>query len=74
MARQGGKLLFRGRPVETGTFVAISENVHVTHEIDSDGSVTLVFRGSDQLSLSCTPRAFTTLVDAVSTVRTGLVT
>ncbi|MGW3467874.1 hypothetical protein ACWDKQ_05250 [Saccharopolyspora sp. NPDC000995] len=67
--------MYRGQGVETATLAWISETVEVTHEYDEGvDEVNLIFRGNDELVLSCTRRGFAALSDAVDAVNRDLVT
>ncbi|MEV6229071.1 hypothetical protein AB0L88_14485 [Saccharopolyspora shandongensis] len=67
--------MYRGRGVETATLVGISEMVDVSHEYDEcSDEVTLIFRGNDELVLSCTRRGFAVLRDAVADANRDLIT
>ncbi|MGP4021470.1 hypothetical protein [Saccharopolyspora sp. 5N708] len=63
------------RGVETATLVGISETAEVTHEYDEcSDEVNLVFRGNDELVLSCTRRGFAALSGAVDAANQDLIT
>ncbi|MER6990496.1 hypothetical protein ABT337_13200 [Saccharopolyspora hirsuta] len=55
--------------------VGISETAEVTHEYDEAGDeVNLIFRGSDELVLTCTRRGFALLSEAVADANRELIT
>ncbi|MGI8309621.1 hypothetical protein [Saccharopolyspora hattusasensis] len=67
--------MYRGQGVETATLVGISETAEVTHEYDEVvDEVNLIFRGNDELVLSCTRRGFSRLRDAVAEANREMIT
>ncbi|MFI0464363.1 hypothetical protein ACH347_09820 [Saccharopolyspora sp. 5N102] len=66
--------MYRGKGVETATLVGISETAEITHEYDEiSDEVSLIFRGNDELVLSCTRRGFVALRTAVDAADRDLV-
>lgn len=62
--------MYRGSPVETVTMVGLSQDVQVEHDYDdTTGDVTLIFRGRDELLLSCTRKGFDALAQLVNAAR-----
>lgn len=55
--------------------VGISETAAVTHEYDEiSDEVNLIFRGNDELVLSCTRRGFAALREAVADANRDILT
>ncbi|MGW5648423.1 hypothetical protein ACWEV3_08185 [Saccharopolyspora sp. NPDC003752] len=66
--------MYRGKGVETATLVGISETVEISsYSCVISDEVSLIFRGNDELVLSCTRRGFAALRTAVDAADRDLV-